>query len=102
MRNLNPQPTMTIPSSHNLAASTIRNRVVYDIDSISEGEANGIESVTEPDTEPHDDEQSDFGPENQLGLPENQHWDVHLSDFDGSGESNKQGEFLFSCRDSLG
>jgi hypothetical protein len=96
---------MTIPSSHssyNLTAGTIRKCIMYDIDSISKGEANGVESVTEPDTEPHDDKQSDFRPENQLGLLENQHWDVSLLDFDGSGESNKQGEFLFSCRDSLG
>ena len=88
---------MTTPSSHSsyLTAGTIRNRIVYDIDSISEGVGNGGESVTEPDTEPHDDEQWDIGPENQ-------HWGVHLLDFDGSGESNKEGEFLFNCRDSLG
>jgi hypothetical protein len=95
---------MTTPSSRSsyLTAGTIRNCVVYDIDSISEGEGNGGESVTEPDTEPHDDEQWDIGPENQLGLPENQHCGVHLSDFDGSGESNEEGEFLFNCRDNLG
>jgi hypothetical protein len=95
---------MTIPSSHssyNLTAGTIRNCAVYDIDNISEGEDNGGESVTEPDTEPHGD-QSDYGPENQLGLPENQYWGVRFSDFDGSKESNKQGESLFSCRDGLG
>jgi hypothetical protein len=103
VRNLNPQPTMTTPSSCSsyLTAGTIHNCVVYDIDSISEGEGNGGESVTEPDTEPHDDEQWDIGPENQLGLPENQHWGVHLSDFDGSRESNKGG-FLFNCRNNLG
>ena len=95
---------MTIPSSYfpyNITAGTFHKRVVYDIDTISEAEGNGAESVTEPDTEPHD-EQSDIRPENQLGLPENQHWGVCLSDFDGSMESNKQGEFLFSCKDGLG
>ena len=95
---------MTIPSSHfpyNLTTGTFHKHIVYDIDTISEAEGNGAESVTEPDTEPHD-EQLDIGPENQLGLPENQHWGVHLSDFDGSMESNKQGEFLFSCKDGLG
>jgi hypothetical protein len=104
VRNVNPQPTMTILSSHssyNLTAGTILNRVVYDIDNISEGESNGGESVTEPDTEPHGNKHSDYRPENQLGLPENQYWGVHLSDFDGSEESDKS-EFLFSCRDGLG
>ena len=93
---------MTSPSSnssYDFTTGTTRNCIVYDIDSISEGEGNGGESVTEPETEPHDDE--DYGPENQLGLPENQHWGVRLSDFDGSRESEKQGEFLFSCRDGL-
>ena len=95
---------MIIPSSHfpyNLTAGTFHKRIVYDIDTISEAEGNSAESVTEPDTEPHD-EQSDIGPENQLGLPDNQHWGVRLSDFDGSTESNKQGESLFSCKDGLG
>ena len=106
MRNLNPQPTMTTPSSCSLylTAGTIRNCIVYDIDSISEGEGNGEESMTEPDTEPHDDKESDYGPENQLGLLENQCWGVRFLDLDGNEESNKQGEFLqlFSCKDGLG
>ena len=95
---------MTIPSSqssYNPTPGTIHNCVMYDIDNISKGEGNDEESVTEPDTEPHDDMPSDYGPENQLGLPENQYWGVHFSDFDGSKESNKQGAFLFSCRDGF-
>ena len=40
-----------------------------------------------------------YWPENQLGLPENQYWGVHSSDFDE--ESNKQGELMFNCRDGL-
>ena len=103
MRNLNPQSTMTIlsfPSSRNLTGGTIRNHVVYDIDDISECEINGRESVTESKTEPHGDKESDYGPENQLGLPENQ--SVHFSGFDHGKESNEQGEFLFSCRGGLG
>jgi hypothetical protein len=90
----------SFPSSRNLTAGTIRNRVVYDIDDISKGEINGRESVTESETEPHGNEESDYGPENQLGLPENQ--GVRFSGFDLGKESNKQGEFLFSCRGGLG
>ena len=95
---------MTILSSHfpyNLTAGIFHKRIVYDIDTISEAEGNGAESVTEPDTGAHD-EQLDIRPENQLGLLENQYWGVRLSHFDGSTESNKQGEFLFSCKDGLG
>jgi hypothetical protein len=90
----------SVCSSHKLTADTIRNHVVYDIDNISEGEDNGGESVTESNTEPHGNKESDHGPENQLGLPENQ--GVCFSDFDRTEESNKQGEFLFSCRGDLG
>jgi hypothetical protein len=96
---------MTILSSHssyNLTAGTILNCIVYDIDNISKGESNGRESATEPNTEPHGNKHSDYRPDNQLGLPENQYWGVRLSDFDGSEESDKEGEFLFSCRDGLG
>ena len=45
---------MTILSSHfpyNLTTGTFHKCVVYDIDTISEAEGNGAESVTEPDTE---------------------------------------------------
>ena len=105
MRNLNPQPTMTILSPHsssNLTTGTVHNCTVDDIDNISKG--NDRESVTEPDTEePHSDKWSDssytYWPENQLGLPENNYWGVCFSDFDE--ESNEQCEFLFNCRDSL-
>ena len=91
---------LSFPSSRNLTAGTIRNRVVYDIDNISKREINGGESVTESETEPHGDEELDYGPENQLGLPENQ--GVRFSGFDRGKESNEQGEFLFSCRGGLG
>jgi hypothetical protein len=77
---------------------------VYDIDNISEGEGNGKESMTESDTEPHDNKESDYRPENQLGQLENQCWGVCFLELDGNKESNKQGEFLqlFSCKDGLG
>jgi hypothetical protein len=90
----------SFPSSHNLTTSTIHNHIVYDIDDITKGEINGGESVNESETEPHGDKELDYGPENQLGLPENQ--GVHFSGFDCGKESNEQGEFLFSCRGGLG
>jgi len=92
---------MAILSSHsssNHTTGTTCNHVVYDIDNISEGKSNGGKSVTEPDT--HDD-QLDYRPQNQLGLPENQYWGVHFLDVDSNKESNKQGEFLFNYRDGL-
>jgi len=92
---------MAILSSHsssNHTTGTTCNHVMYDIDDISKGESNGGESVTEPNT--HDD-QSDYRPQNQLGLLENQYWGVCFSDFDSNKESNKQGEFLFNYRDGL-
>jgi hypothetical protein len=91
---------LSVHSSHKLTADTIHNHIVYDIDNISKGEDNGGESATESDTEPHGNDKSDYGPENRLVLPENQ--GVHFSNFDHTEESNKQGEFLFSCRGGLG
>ena len=94
---------MTSLESSNLTTGTVRNHTVIDIDDISKGERNDGESRTEPDIEPHGNEQSDwdYEPENQLGLPEYQYWGtgVHFSDFDQ--ESNKKGEFLFNSRDGL-
>ena len=79
-------------SSSNLTTGTVHNRTVDDIDDISEGESN--------DRRGNEHSDSIDWPENQLGLPENQYyWGVRSSDFDE--ESNKQGKFLFNCKDGL-
>jgi hypothetical protein len=61
------------------------------------------EIVPETDTEPQFDEESesDYGPENQLGLPENLYWRINRHYPDADKESNGQGQFLFNCRDGL-
>ena len=85
---------MTILSSHsssNLTTGTVHNCTVDEIDDICKG--NDRESVTEPNTEePHSNKWSDlsytYWPENQLGLPENNYWGIHFSDFDEESNTN--------------
>lgn len=75
------------PTSHPASkptTNTVRNLVVYDIDSMSEGHTAG--SVTEPESELEDgvimgEKDWDLSPQNQLGLPENQYWNANPQDF---------------------
>ena len=69
------------PAIHNRARSVI---------SISDGNSDVAESVTEPDTEPEHDL-----PENQLGLPENRVWVDHP---DVCNVSEASGKHWFDCR----
>jgi hypothetical protein len=69
------------PAIHNRARSVI---------SISDGNSDVAESVTEPETD-HDR----FSPENQLGLPENRVWVDHP---DVCNVSETGGKHWFDCR----
>ena len=69
------------PAIHNRARSVI---------SISDGNSDVAESVTEPDTEP-----DRYSPENQLGLPENRAW-VDCADVSNASEAS--GKHWFDCR----
>jgi hypothetical protein len=72
--------TIHHPAIHSRAKSII---------SISDGNSDLGESLTEPDTE------LDYMPENQLGLPENRVWVDHP---DVSNVSEASGKRWFDCR----